>query len=427
MYTGPYCRYRPARAGRGRRGVVLILAIFAVVLLAVLAVGITAAVRVELLASRTSLDRTQALFLAEAGMNLARAILLYDDRTADTLLDDWGPRAKRPLDLPHKLGDGFYRVRVHDACGRINVNEADYEMLLRITGDPAAAASINDWRDRGEDVTPGGAESPDYAALHQPYLPRNAPFQSPGELLLVRAVTPEMYFGSEERVGLADVVTVDSEAPNTDPNGQVRVGLNEFRNWNEPAFQEFVNGRLGSLFLMYGPQAIFDGLSTLSEIGESGYTSLAQLRTVAGLDWGTIAQLVDYVSVEPGSETRGKVNFNTAPAAVIAGLPGGSYEIAHAIMARREEQPFGSVGEIVQLLVDLNDGESVFEQMIDHITTRSSSFLVESMGWTDTGRTHRTLTALLRRRGENVLVIRQAEQDWPLPPLDEEARLGRTR
>ncbi len=420
MYIRPSCQYRPASRDCGRRGVVLILAVFAVTLLAMLAVAITAAVRVELLASRTSLDRTQALFLAEAGLNQARAILLYDDRAADTLLDQWGPWAERPLDLPHELPSGFYRVRVHDACGRIDVNEADYDTLLRLTGDPVAAASVQDWRDRGEGLTPEGAESADYAGLSYPYIPRDAPFQTPGELLLVRGVTPQMYFGSEERMGLTDLITVDSESPNTAPDGNARVGLNEFRNWNVEAFRDTVNNRLGSLFLMYEPQVIFEGLDKLTDMGQSGYTSLAQLRSVAGLDWGTIANLIDYVSIEPGREVRGKVNLNTAAFEVIGALPGGSYEVAQAIVARRNEQPFRSLGEVVELLVDLTDGPNVFEQMIDHITTRSSCFLVESMGWTDAGHTHRTLTALLRRRPEEVLVIRQAEQDWPLPPLEED-------
>jgi type II secretory pathway component PulK len=173
---------------------------------------------------------------------------------------------------------------------------------------------------------------------------------------------------------------------------------------------------------MYSPQAIFDGLAKLTEDNKSGYTSLAELRTYAGLDYGTIAQIIDYVSIDGEAEVQGKVNLNTAPLEVIAVLPGGSAEVAEAIAARREQQPFESLGDVVRTLVDLRDGPSVFEQMIDLVTTRSSCFIVESMGWTGTGRTHRTLTALVRRGPEDAFVIRQAEQDWPLPAIDE-ARL----
>lgn len=419
----------PSRAdSRGtERGVVLILAVFAVVLLTVLAVGITAAVRVELLASRAGLDRAQALFLAEAGLNQARALLLYDDQTVDTLFDDWGPWAENPLDLPRRLGNGFYRVRVHDACARIDVNQADYFTLVRLIGDPAAAASIQDWRDGGEAPTPDGAEWPYYAELPNPYLPRDAPFQTPGELLLVRAVTPEIFFGSDQRLGLVDLVTVDSVSPNTDPAGQRRMSLNGFRSWSEEAFRNWAIQKLGPLFLMYKPDILFEGLSKLNEMGRSGYTSLAELRTVVGLDFGTIAQIIDYVSIDGGLQTDGKVNVNTAPFEVLAALPGSSSAVAQAMIAAREQEPFRLLGDVVRAMIDLPSGEAVFEQMIDHVTTKSSCFLIETMGWTSAGHTHRTLTALVRRKPDMVSVIRQAEQDWPLPPLEEGIRSIATR
>ena len=422
MSTRALSQYRATRGKRGEDGVVLILAVFAVVLLTVLAVGIAAAVRVELRASRSSLNRMQALFLAEAGKNQARAILMYDDLRVDTLIDEWGPNAEEPLDLPHQIGDGFYRVRVYDACGRININEADYDTLVRLTGDPAAAASILDWRDEGEGVTPGGAEKEYYADLPWPYLPRDAPFQTPGELLLVRGVTPEMYFGSEERPGLVDLITVDSESPNTDADGAPRMLLNEFRNWGEQAFQDWVMARFGAVLTMYEAEEIFRGLYELTDLGLDGYTSLAQLASAAGLDFGKIAQIIDSFTVDMSRVERGKVNVNTAPLEVLAALPGSSDALAEAIIARRDAQPFRSLGDVVTMLVDLPDGPAIFEQMIDHVRTKSSSFVIESMGRTSTGRTHRTLSALVRRTPDAVYVIRQVERDQPLPPLDEEAR-----
>ena len=422
MSTKALSQYRATRGKRGEDGVVLILAVFAVVLLTVLAVGIAAAVRVELRASRASLNRMQALFLAEAGKNQARAILMYDDPSVDTLIDEWGPNAEEPLDLPHQIGDGFYRVRVYDACGRININEADYDTLVRLTGDPPAAASILDWRDEGEGVTPGGAEKEYYADLPWPYLPRDAPFQTPGELLLVRGVTPEMFFGSKERPGLVDLITVDSESPNTDADGAPRMLLNEFRNWGEQAFQDWVMARFGDALGMYEAKEIFRGLYELTDLGLDGYTSLAQLASAAGLDFGKIAQIIDSFTVDMSRVERGKVNVNTAPLEVLAALPGSSDALADAIIARRDAQPFRSLGDVVTMLVDLPDGPAIFERMIDHVRTKSSSFVIESMGRTSTGRTHRTLSALVRRTPDAVYVIRQVERDQPLPPLDEEAR-----
>ena len=147
MNSRPSYLWPSTSAGAGQRGVVLILAVLAVVLLTTLAVAITAAVRVELLASRSALERTQALFLAEAGINRARAILLYEDVGVDSLQDPWGPDCEEPLWLPQELGAGSYQVRVIDASGRINVNRANHAILYSLTGDPDIAAAIIDWRD----------------------------------------------------------------------------------------------------------------------------------------------------------------------------------------------------------------------------------------------------------------------------------------
>jgi type II secretory pathway component PulK len=409
MTSRPSSQSPRASAPTGERGVVLILAVFAVVLLAVLTVAIAAAVRVELRASRTSLERMQALFLAEAGMRRARALLLYDDPLVDTLRDSWGPEAGLPLDLPQALGEGFYRVRVHDGCGRIDVNVADVLTLARLIGDPQAAAAIVSWRE--QTYVPEDAY---YQSLPYPYQSRRGPFQTLGELLLVRGVTPAIFFGADGRPGLADLCTVEAISPNTDRNGSLRVGLNEFRNWSEEAFRASLMARLGSVLTMYDANQIFNGLALLSETGQA-YTSLAQLATVAGLGYDKIVQVIDYFTAWPGLTIRGLVNVNTAPPEVLAALPGGSSDLALAIVVEREKTPFPSLGEFTAFLLNQPNGPDTFAQMIDRVNCKSSSYLIEAMGYQATGRTFRTLRALVRRSPEEVLVLQQAEQDWPLP------------
>jgi len=404
----------------------LILAIFATALLTVLAVAITTAVRVELLASRSSLNRMQALFLAQAGIDQARAVLFYDDPTVDTLLDSWGPGSDDPLDLPHEAGDGFYRVRVYDACGRVDINTAEFPALLELTQDPAIAWSIMDWRDEEDSASPEGAEWDYYESLPHPYSPRNGPFQTVGELLLVRGVTPGVFFSDHDRRGLSDLATVHAVSPNTDADGNVRVNLNEFRNWGEQAFRDAMMARLGDALAEYDVKAIWYGLNDLYSLGQE-YTSLGQLSTVAGLDVAKIAAVLDYVTVDSGFLVRGKVNVNTAPPEVLAALPGSSWELAEAIVAQRAVQPFQSVGEVAAMMFDQPGGMEVFDQMINHVTTKSSTFIIESMGVAATGREFRTLRALVLRDSHGVLVLQQREEDWPLPPPDNDESLAIAR
>jgi type II secretory pathway component PulK len=399
--------------------VVLILAIFAVVLLSILTVGITAAVRVELRASRTSLDRMQGLFLAEAGIREACAILLYDDPRLDTLQDDWSPYCDQPLDLPRQFGEGFYRVHVQDACGRIDLNQADREMLFRLTGDAQVAEAIMAWRGSRE---AGGGDQAYYESLPYPYRPRNGWFPTVGELLLVRGVTPGMYFGEEGRPGLKDLLTVEAISPNTDPNGQLRFGLNEFRNWGEEAFRKAVLAKFAAVFSEYDANEIgtqiWNGLTDLNKLGQQ-YTEISQLATVAGVSYDRIARLIDYVTADPGLTVRGLVNVNTAPLEVLALLPGSSAELAEAIAIRRESAPFASLGEFTTFLMSQPRGTEAFTRIIDHVNVKSSSFIIEAMGYRAEGRAFRTLRALVRRLPDQVVVVQQVEEDGPLPQPDE--------
>lgn len=383
------------------------LAVFAVVLLTVLAVGITAVVRVELLSSRAAVRKLQALFLAEAGVNHARALLLYDDERVDTLADAWGPLHEETLELPRALGPGFYRVRVHDAAGRINVNLADLQTLARLTGSSEIAAAIAEWRGQA------GSGRAYYEGLPYPYLPREGPFQTLGELLLVRGITPELFHSREGvRRGLRELLTVESSSLNTDAEGGQRLNLNSFRAWDHEAFRDSVMAKLGAFLTMYDAEQIWHGLNLLPG---NRYTSLAQLTTVAGLDFDKVVAVLDQVTVADGPRVPGQINVNTAPLEVLLALPGSSPQLAAGIIERRADAPFRSLGEVAQALFEHGEGLVSFTLLIDRLTTKSSSFIIESMGYTEEGG-YATVVALVRRREGGVELVAQWEVDEPLSP-----------
>ena len=90
-------------------------------------------------------------------------------------------------------------------------------------------------------------------------------------------------------------------------------------------------------------------------------------------------------------------------------------------------QPFLSLGEVAALMFDQPGGMEVFDLMVSHVTTRSSSFIIEAMGVAATGREFRTLRALVLRDSHGVLVLQQREEDWPLPPPDNDESLAIAR
>ncbi len=429
MCSGRRSRYRhiePQRATRvggasRERGVVLILAIFAVALLTTLAVAITAGVRAELKASRASLERMQELFLAQAGVDVARALLLYEDQTYDALDDPWGPYAEQPLDAPQPLGTGSYRVEVSDACGRIDINHADADTLTRLTGDPALAEEIIRWRS-------GRADEEKYLSLPYPYLPRQGPFQSVGELLLVEGMTPELFFGTQDRPGLVDLVTVEAISANTDARGEWRTLMRDLAlaSGELPNFDAWFTEHHAELLEIADLDTWKRIISYRLPGSPTGtYTSLAQLADVLA-SYGALEAL-DYLSVSPDQYLQGRVNVNTASEEVLSLLPGSSPDVAKAIVERRDEQPFVSLGDLAQFLYSQEEGGRVLTQMIDHVTTKSSSFIIEAMGDMGTGRSFRTIRAQVRRMNDTVRVVRQFEENIPLPPYQESVSMASRR
>src|SRR5213079_710964 len=103
---------------------------------------------------------------------------------------------------------------VSDEESRLNVYYASAEQLTGIYGmTPDVVAAINDWRDSDNAVTPGGAEAEYYASLKPPYLPRNGPFQSVRELLMVRGVSRDLFLGEDtNQNGLLDPEEDDGKA-----------------------------------------------------------------------------------------------------------------------------------------------------------------------------------------------------------------------
>ncbi len=93
------------------------------------------------------------------------------------------------------------RVAIQDELGRIDLNHADGALLIALfqsAGLNSSAASglvdkILDWRDSSGLKRLNGAASQDYRAAGFPYGPRNGPFQSLDELMLVMDMTPELF------------------------------------------------------------------------------------------------------------------------------------------------------------------------------------------------------------------------------------------
>ncbi|GBC97601.1 ComE operon protein 1 [bacterium HR17] len=218
-----------------RRGFALILVLGLLVLLTLLAAGLAFTVRSEVNIASDFADRVRARYLAQAGLHYALQQLMQDGIGVDGATDVWATEL-RSRDAQLNFADGQFFVRVVDETGKLNLNTADRTTLVafftQLTGDSALAEeladSILDWRDSDDTPNPMGAESDYYLSLPQPYRAKNAPFDSPYELLLVKGMTRDLFYGDPQRgtPPLTDLVTTFSAAPNVDERGQPRVNIN---------------------------------------------------------------------------------------------------------------------------------------------------------------------------------------------------------
>jgi general secretion pathway protein K len=77
--------------------------------------------------------------------------------------------------------------------------------------------AIKDWIDGDSEVTRFGAENAYYETLEKPHSCKNAPLDFLEELLLVRGITKEVFYGTEEKPGISNYLS---------PHGDGKININ---------------------------------------------------------------------------------------------------------------------------------------------------------------------------------------------------------
>jgi general secretion pathway protein K len=226
MSGKPDCGISACPAGN-QRGVALIIVLWIFIFLFAVAFDFSANVREEANAAHRFSEDTQGYYLALAGFQRG----LYEHLMRSTVMSSPGEAAQETETPPgffddtwreEKLGNGIFRVRLIDEGGKINLNRVDEATLRNIltnlgVDEPRRSVlvdSILDWIDSDNLHRVNGAESDYYQSLSPGYTAKDAAFDTVEELLWVRGMTPELFFGSaaadNRRPGLAEIFTVDS-------------------------------------------------------------------------------------------------------------------------------------------------------------------------------------------------------------------------
>jgi general secretion pathway protein K len=223
MRTSTRCR---------RRGGALLAVLWCSAALAAIAFSVATSVRGEIERTSTLSDGVATYFLATGAIERA---LFYIELGPGQRNPDGSPRYFEPgmtrLHLPFPTG--VADVEIIPEASKLSVNEArpeDFLRLLLVLGaEPQRAqqiaTAIVDWRT----PVPGGFSVFDqhYMALSPSFRARHASVEEIEELLLVKGMTPDLFYGSvvrdaqgrlQPRAGLRDCLSVYGSASAVDIN-----------------------------------------------------------------------------------------------------------------------------------------------------------------------------------------------------------------
>ena len=190
-----------------RPGIALFTALALLVLISGAAIELTAAAKPRRIAVAAILDRAELDAAATGGIEHARAQLaqltrvgaLQSLRDPTRVLDAW--TAADGMVVAASLGELDYRVELHDAGARLNLNAAGEDQLrqlfvaLRIDARRAdrLAEAIADWRDGDQLRRANGAERSEYIRDGRAVVPDDGPFANVAMLRFVMGMTDSLY------------------------------------------------------------------------------------------------------------------------------------------------------------------------------------------------------------------------------------------
>jgi type II secretory pathway component PulK len=319
-----------------------------------------------------------------------------------------------------------------DESSKINLNYAPSNMLAslvtEITGaDPDLAPAILDWRD-----TNGvGAYQLYYNMQSVPYQTKSAPFETVDELRLVKGGDMATLIGEDVNrngvldpdedsnqngqldAGLLDYVTVYSREPNTNTSGGPRIDVRTIQPTATDELYSLLQTNISStradqimsaLFPSTGPGGGGGGGGNnrggggSNRGGGSGSfrpgANARPFNATSPLDFyqqchnppgnmtaDEFALIANYITVTNGSFILGRVNVNTASAAVLACLPGISDTpgLEQQLINYRQTNPdnLGSIAWVVDALGQNNATALETLQAGDYITTQSYQFAAD--------------------------------------------------
>ncbi|MBC8468404.1 MAG: general secretion pathway protein GspK [Planctomycetes bacterium] len=377
------------------KGLVLVTVLWVIVVLMVIVSVLGRQSRLDTKVCLARLEGVRCKWASRAGIEKAIGILNEDTRESDCLTDLWSDNEEDLNDV--YLQNCWFTVRVVDEASKLNINTVTKGQLLALPEMlEEIADAIIDWRDENDTPSTGGVESGYYENLPFGYMARNGPLRTIRELLLVKDVTEQLFFGEDTNLnGQLDYNEQDGEEslPYDDGDSELDKGwiayltCYSYDNNKDAEGNKKTNinsGNASQLSRSLGisndqAEKIVDGrdYDSIGDLIGNGSNSI--------LDVQTFSKIADKITVVDSDKIPGKVNINTASEIVLTALMGGgdsAEQTAENIIAYRETLLYGmeSIGELMDVP---SMSVNTFQKIADLVTTRSDVYSIRCVATAD--------------------------------------------
>ncbi len=424
-------------------GTVLIVTLWVVLVLAGLALVFARSMRVAAAISANQIASLQAESIAAGALEYVVAKLV--EQAQDPTLAPTNASEAAELYEGLEVGEGYFWILhsnlesdqemlydLTDEAGKINLNTASEEMLLKLPGMTSElAASIIDWRDTDSDVTTGGAEDEYYLLQTTPYHCKNEPLETVSEILLIKGASEDLLYGEDTNLnglldpqendgdeseppdnadgkldrGFYDYVTVYSTEANVDSSGNTRINITDVSAVSDlqTLLQEtFKEDRALEIVMA-------SGISS-----SQSFSSILQFYYRSGMTFEEFSKVADRLTTSSETTLPGLVNVNAAPKEVLMCLPGLEETDVEELLAYRSslaEEP-NSIAWVTEVL-DQTKATGIGQ----YITVHSNQYSADILAVAGNGRAYKRYKAVLDTQESPPRVVYWRELThfgWPL-------------
>ena len=266
------------RPEKNQNGIAMMVVLWVLVLLIALATEFAFSMKMEVNTTRNFKEDYESYYLAKAGISLAMSEIIKPARfhsihpehgwisgklltSEKNASNNNAPKDKQEEESEYdvinrkniSLGNGEITYSITDENGKIAINTASRGVLSKVMNYAGIELgvkrdiiidSILDWIDKDSNHRINGAEDEYYKNEGLPYTAKNGRIETLTELLKVRGMTKEIFYGSKEKgayQGLEKILTVYDASP-VNPNTASPEVLSVL--FNETQVQDILQSRL---------------------------------------------------------------------------------------------------------------------------------------------------------------------------------------